>query len=359
MPLGARQLWVLVAAAARELVWGLRGVAREVYCWKSRAAAIPDRALREDALVALARKRDNIDGAALLWILSPRRSQSLLRLLVGYEAMADFLDNANERAAAMGVTNGRQLHRALVEAIDPATPNTDYYLHNLWRQDGGYLCALVQACRMSCVGLPAYRQVRRSALAAAELVSVQALNHEPDPHRRESALRAWAARPLSVNDDDTYWFERTAAASAWLTVLALLAVAAKPGCDEHEGEKVSASYFWISLTAAMLDSYADRADDLADDGHCYIGHYPTEQIAVERVREVVRRATREARALRDGHRHAVITACMIAMYLSKDSALAPQARMATLSLVRAGGPLARLLLPLLRVWRIAYTLRSV
>ncbi len=74
---------------------------------------------------------------------------------------------------------------------------------------------------------------------------------------------------------------------------------------------------------AMLDGYADRADDLADDGHCYIGHYPTEQIAVERVREVVRRATREARALRDGHRHAVVTACMIAMYLSKDSALAP------------------------------------
>jgi tetraprenyl-beta-curcumene synthase len=355
---GARQLWALAAATARELLWGLPGVACEVRRWRARAAAIADAALREDALDALARKRDNIDGAALLWILSPRRDRSLLRLLVGYEAMADFLDSVNERAAAAGVVNGRQLHRALVEALDPAAPNTDYYRHNPWREDCGYLCALVQVCRTNCAALPAYGELRKPALAAAELVGVQALNHEPDPHCREFVLQVWAMRHRPKDVDDIYWFEQTAAASAWLTVLALLAVAAKPGCDEHEGEAISSAYFWISLTAAMLDSYADRPDDHAGEGHSYIAYYPTDQFAIERLREIVRRATSEARGLRDGDRHAVITACMVAMYLSKDSALAPQARAATLSLVRAGGPLTRLLLPLLRVWRIVYALRS-
>jgi tetraprenyl-beta-curcumene synthase len=356
--LAPRQLWALAAAAARELLWGLRGVAQEVRYWRGRAAAIPDAALREDALDSLMRKRPNADGAALFWILPARRSPSLLRLLVGYESLGDFLDSANERAASAGVANGRRLHRALVDAVDPGTPAVDYYRHNPWREDGGYLYTLVGACRSGCERLPEYGQVRMLVLAAAERAGVQALNHESDPQRRECALRDWAARVPPLRDDGAYWFERTAGASAWLTVFALFAFAAKPACDEHEAEEIASAYIWISLTAAMLDSYVDRDDDIAGGGYSYIGYYATERLAIERLQGLVRRATSEARALRDGRRHAVITACMVAMYLSKDSALAPQTRAATLSLVRAGGPLARLLLPLLRVWRIAYGLRS-
>ncbi len=141
------------------LVWGLRGVAREVYCWKSRAAAIPDRALREDALVALARKRDNIDGAALLWILSPRRSQSLLRLLVGYEAMADFLDNANERAAGYGRDQRSPAPSRLSRPSIPLhrIPTT---ICTISGARTAATCTRLRACRMSCVGLPAYQQVQ-------------------------------------------------------------------------------------------------------------------------------------------------------------------------------------------------------
>jgi tetraprenyl-beta-curcumene synthase len=355
---GLRQLWRLAAAAVRELLWGLREVAREVRHWRRRAAAIPDAALREDALDSLVRKRPNADGAALFWILPARRNPSLLRLLVGYESMADFLDGANERAASAGVANGSQLHRALVDAVDLAAPDVDYYRHSPWRGDAGYLCALVQACHNGCELLPSYWCLRTLLLSAAELAGVQALNHESDPQRREYALQVWATRAGSLGDGDTCWFERTAGASAWLTVLALLALAAKPTCDEHDGEETSSAYFWISLTATMLDSHADRADDIAIGGHSYIAHYATEQLAIERLQGVVQRATREARALRDGSRHTVITACMVAMYLSKDSALVPQTRAATLSLVRAGGPLATLLLPLLRAWRMVYGLGS-
>jgi tetraprenyl-beta-curcumene synthase len=332
-------------------------VAHEVRCWRSRAAAIPDAALREDALHSLACKRGNTDGAALFWALPRRRDPRLLRLLAGYEVMADFLDSANERAADAGTINGHRLQRALLDALDPAAPRTDYYRHHPWREDGGYLHSLVQACQAGCGTLPAYTRVRAPMLRAATLAGVQAVNHEPDPRRREAALRAWVRHRLP-DDGESSWFETTAAASAWITVLALLAAAAKPECDGREGEDIAAAYFWISLTATMLDSYADMAEDLANDSHSYIAHYPTEKIAVERVRELVRRSTREARALRDGHRHAVITACMVALYLSKDSALAPPRRAETRTLIQAGGPLAGLLLPLLRAWRAAYALRS-
>ena len=88
---------------------------------------IPDAPIREDALNSIERKRGHTDGAALFWILPRHRDLNLLRLLVAYEIIWDFLDSANERAARAGPANGRQLHLALIEALDPVAPISDYY----------------------------------------------------------------------------------------------------------------------------------------------------------------------------------------------------------------------------------------
>jgi tetraprenyl-beta-curcumene synthase len=348
---------VLAAATARELFWGLRAVAREVGCWRRRATAIPDALLREDALDALTCKRANIDGAALLWILPRCRAPRLLSLLVRYEAMADFLDSVDERAASTGAASGHCLQQALADAIDPQAPSRDYYDRHLWSDDGDYLRALVDACREDCASLPAYPRVRLLAIRAAKIAAVQALNHEPDPARRAALLRTWAACELPHRGDAS-WFELTAAASAWITVLALLALAAEPVYGERVGADTYAAYHWISMTAAMLDSYADMAEDAAGGGHSYIAYYGSEDLAVRRVCELVRRSMVEARAMANGPRQAVIAACMVALYLSKDSAQAPRLRAQTRDLVRAGGSLTRLLLPILRAWRTIYALRS-
>ncbi len=349
-PLSPRQLWALAAAAARELLWGLRAVAREVSYWKRRAATIPDAPLREDGLDAITHKRDNIDGAAFLWILTRRRDVRLLRLLVRFETLADFLDSADERAAAAGVPSGHCLQQALADAIDPQVPTRDYYERHPWRDDCGYLRALVDACREGCASLPAYLRVRPSVIRAAEVAGVQALNHEWDPARRVALLRSWVAREVPYMTEAS-WFEMTAAASAWLTVLALLSLAAEPAHTERDHAETIDAYFWISMTAAMLDSYADMPEDAMDAGHSYIAHYRDEELATMRIRELVRRSMIEAHALRDGPRQAVIAASMVALYLSKDSAQASHRRAQTRGLVRAGGSLTRLLLPILRAWR--------
>ena len=72
------------------------------------------------------------------------RNRRLLRLLVAYQIIWDFLDSVSERGASAGQANGRQLHLALIDALDPSRPLSDYYLHNPWREDGGYLNALGQ-----------------------------------------------------------------------------------------------------------------------------------------------------------------------------------------------------------------------
>jgi tetraprenyl-beta-curcumene synthase len=345
-----------VGSAVRELVWGLPLVTRELRRWRAQARAIPDAPLRVDALSSLARKRTHADGAALFSILPRHRSPCLLRLLVAYEVVLDFLDNVNEREAEDG--DGRQLHLALIEALDPREGLSDYYRHQRCRDDGGYLRALVESCRSDCAQLPGYARVRQALRRETRRALVLGINHELEPLRRDGALMRWAERECPGYNEAS-WFELSGAASASLTVHALLALAADSVASESEIQKLLDAYFpWISTTSTMLDSYVDQIEDAAIGGHSYLAHYPSATIATERVGQLVQRSVAGARGLPRGHRHAVIATCMVAMYLSKDSARRPPLDAATPSLVRAGGSLALLLLPVLRVWRIAYALRS-
>ncbi len=342
----------------RELTWGLPTVAREVRAWRVRAGAIPEPEIRSDALSVLANKRGHTDGAALFTILPRAREPDLLCLLVAYEIAWDFLDTVNEHGAEAGQLNGRQLHLALVDALDPSAPISDYYRHHRWRKDGGYLCALVNACRRHCRRLPSYDRVRSPILVEALRAQVLGINHELDPARRDADLRRWAKLEFPGEQEST-WFELTGAASASLTIHALLALASEPLDFGAPVERVRDAYFpWISAATTMLDSYVDQVEDALNGDHSYVAHYPSSTLAVQRIGQLVERCLREARALPDGERHALIAACMVAMYLSKDSARTPAMRQTSASLVRAGGSLSRLLHPILRLWRTAYSQRS-
>jgi tetraprenyl-beta-curcumene synthase len=357
-PLSARQLRALIAGAGRELLWGLGAVAREERRWRTLAAAIPDRPIREDALSALRAKRGQTDGAALFSILPRARNRSLLALLVAYQIIWDFLDSVSERAAGAGQANGRQLHLALIDALDPARPISDYYRHNPWREDGGYLNALVNVCRESCTRLPSYERVRELVVEEACRAQVLAINHDPDPSRRDAMLEAWAARELP-HEHEASWFELTGACSAGLSIFALLALASEPTCSESEIARTRRAYFpWAGSLAAMLDSYVDQTEDAASGDHSYIAHYPTPELATQNVCLMVRRCLADARSLENGEKHILIFTSMVAMYLSKDSARTPAMRASTKRILAAGGSLTRALLPILRLWRIAHAHRS-
>jgi tetraprenyl-beta-curcumene synthase len=352
------QAWALGVAVVREVAWGLRGVLREVERWQAHAAEIPDATIREDALAALEQKRPNTDGAALFWTITTQRCPRLLKLLVAYEIMADFLDSTIERGAHVGIANGRQLHLALVDAVDIARPISDYFRHHPWQDDGGYLPRLVEACRYGCTTLPSYWSVRPLLIRAAALAQVQGLNHELDLPLREVVLKAWAEREGDAGNE-IGWYETAGAASAWLTVLALMAVAAEPARQANHVSDVYSAYFpWFSLTATLLDSYGDLVEDQLNKENSYIARYGSLEAAVRRTDDVVRRATLEACLLHNGARHSVILAAMIAMYLSKDSAVTPDMKPMSRQLLRSGGPLAMLLGPVLRAWRAAYSLRG-
>lgn len=277
---------------------------------------------------------------------------------MAYEILADFLDCVNERAAHVGIENGLCLHRALRDALSPGEPVADYYRYHPYSDDHGFLRLLIATCQEACVLLPSFHTVRPFVARAARMTDVLALNHVPDQPTRDSVLQAWAKGRFPAHPE-LAWFECCGSASAWLTILALLALAADVGCETPEAERVYEAYLpWVSLSGTMLDSYADMAEDEADGAHSYVAHYPGHQVAVDRLVEILGRALQEVANLHNGERHLVIVACMVAMFLSKDGARAPAMRKSTNNITRASGPLTGLLVPVLRAWRTFYGQQS-
>lgn len=294
----------------------------------------------------------------MFWTLPCTRSFALLRLLVTYQILWDYLDTTSESGATAGQINGLQLHLALVDALDPSRPISDYYRHHPWQQDGGYLCTLVLACRQCCLLLPSFQRVRLLLVREAARVHIQAINHDLDAARREIALREWVTREF-LSDHEVQWFELAAAAGANLTIYALFALAAEPECEDQEIANTRKAYFpWTGTLATMLDSFVDEAEDIENGDQCYVAYYSTPELATQHIARLIRRCLNEARKLRNSDRHTLIAACMVAMYLSKDSARTPAMRARTQHLANAGGSLTKFLLPILRVWRIAFHQRS-
>jgi len=108
----------------------------------------------------------------------------------------------------------------------------------------------------------------------------------------------------------------------------------------------------------MLDNYADQDEDEVSGNHNYFSHYSTAAVGVRRVSDAIDRATRNVMTLTHGERHLVIVASMIAMYLSKTSDRNAASIAERRQLARAAGPLVALLVPILRLWRLAYGVAS-
>lgn len=310
-----------------------------------RAAAIPDLALRCDALVSHRDKRSNSEGLAALALLAPAEARErIVGSLVAYQLMLDYLDGVSERRSAEPIANGLRLHAAFEAALDPDAGHHDYYELAEAGDDGGYLVELIETVRGLMATLPSYPVVREGLLRQARLCrESQALNHALCFAPVQEQVERWAAETAAASgfDPDFEWWEVVAAAAASsLCVGALLALAAKPGVGEAEAAAVEAAYFpWASGLNALLDSVVDLDEDSNGDSH--LRRYESPEHAVERLATFATGARERVSQLPDGRLHEAILAAMGAMYLSQPEAWQPEAEAVSAALYEAFGPLTR------------------
>jgi len=348
----AREAAALPRVAAR--FWGrvLPLVRAELRAWERAAEAIPDPELREQGLATLRSERLSAAGAALFATTVPRHDPLLVRTLVAYQLICDYLDTLSEQPADDPIANGMTLHRALADAVSPGRELEDWYRLHRVRDDGGYLAALVGTCREGCAALPAYAQVRAAVRQEALRNEVQGIKHGPAA-RRVPELVGWAATQRDDDAGDASWFELVSAGSSPLAALALLAAAADPATSYASAERTRRCYFpWIEALSTLLDSLADREQDAASGELSLVAEYPSQAATALRLRELTARAILGARTLPEGERHVVLVVGMIAMHLSDPSAWLPASRATTRAVLGASLALMTpLLLGIMSVWR--------
>jgi tetraprenyl-beta-curcumene synthase len=324
---GARDTRALLGTLAR--YWfGIFPVARaELSYWRRRAATIPDETLRRYALETLADEHLNAEGAAVFAVLAPRRHRALVvRLLVRYQLMYDYLDTLTEQPVAAPLRASRHLHRALTAALGERPPPVSYYAYYPHADDGGYLPELVGACRAAFEALPAAGSVAPIALRAARRCGEGQSRNHAAMLTSDSTLRRWASRATPTGSS-LRWWETAAAAGSSLAIHALLASAADPALSIAEAERVERAYWpWINGLNTLLESMIDAPHDLATANHSYVEHYATPRLMANRLEAIAARAAHAARQLPHPEVHAAILAGMSAFYLAAPEAQLPAAR---------------------------------
>src|ERR1700761_8209106 len=337
---------MLFAGAAGRYWLGVFPVARTAqHRLLARAEAIPDPCLRADALTAHRDKAANSEGLSALAVLAPRRRRpQVVRSLVRYQLMLDYLDGVSERPSDDPLANGLALHQAFEVALDPTAPHTDYYSHAAAGDDGGYLRGLIDGCRAPLAALPSSPAVRGALLRQARLCrESQALNHALRYMPVEAELGDWSRRTSAEAELEpgVEWSELIAAAAASsLSVGALLALAATPGASEADARQVEGAYFpWASGLNALLDSLVDLDEDPPDGSH--LRRYSSREHAVERLATIAAGARSRVSELPDGQMHEAILAAMGSLYLMHEEAWRPGREPISLAVYGALGPLAR------------------
>jgi len=312
--------------------------------WRSRAEAIPDPVLRRDALLTIEEKWGHSEGAAAFAVLVPRSARgAFVRMAIAYELMIDFLDTTSERPVSDPWANTLRLHGAAQTAVALAPKREpDHYMFHSHHRDGGFLSALVGACREIFETLPSSPVVAaRVELLAAQYGEAQAHCHVEEAGDATSGpterIDAAAARHPELAREEV-----VAGCTSSVAVLALMALATRE--DRSQAETTSCHSAYFPETAALhilLHSLVDEVGDRAAGNYNQLGCYRSKPRAAEALASIASRARGRLAELPQASTHLVLFGGMVGYYLADPAVWQGENRQVAKAVLGAVGPSAR------------------
>ncbi|MEL7567637.1 MAG: tetraprenyl-beta-curcumene synthase family protein [Dehalobacterium sp.] len=291
--------------------------------WREYGLKIPDPLLKEQALASIKTKRFHCQGGSIYALYPGVDQEVMIRFIVAFQTISDFLDNLCDRTGYEDEKSFRQLHRAMHEALQPDLSLSDYYAYYPYKNDGGYLKALVEECRRSLNALPLYHMVQEDALALVSLYcDLQCLKHLAIELREEALIR-WATPYLNTYPDLSQW-EFGAASGSTLGVFMLCAASYQNNLDKEEVKEIKKAYFpHISGLHILLDYFIDQAEDREEGDLNFIFYYRNPKEVEDRLSYFIQQSLSQAAMLKKSGFHLTVIQGMLAMYLSDQKAGKP------------------------------------
>lgn len=328
--------------------------------WEQLAETIPDADLQKQALMSIETKAFHCEGGAIYALLAGSHYDEVLRFIIAYQTISDYLDNLCDRSTSLDPDDFRALHESMLHALTPGIAGVNYYRFRNEQNDGGYLLALVQTCQDMLDKLPGYPNIADILHElAGYYCDLQVYKHARTAERLPR-LKAW----FDANQEhlpEMKWNEFAASTGSTLGIFCLVAYASNDNCTFDLARRIKNAYFpWVQGLHIMLDYLIDQDEDRIGGDLNFCSYYPDTTEMLNRLKYLYIQAQFSVAYLPDARFHSMVNRGLVGMYLA-DRKVTQQKevwKVAT-KMIQYGGTLSRIAFIYYRIHSIAQRNRWV
>lgn len=305
--------WTLLYKVYREVLPDVRS---ELKKWQEKATNIPNEELRKQALASIKEKSFHCEGGAVYSLLAKTKQKEIIRFIVAYQTISDYLDNLCDRSTSLDEKDFRALHDAMLHALTPEATLTNYYRFRDDQDDGGYLCSLVKTCQHILKTLEGFPAIKDSIHQLATYYCDLQVYKHVEYERRVPLLKGWYNRYKDTLPEMS-WYEFSASAGSTLGVFCFVAYAANGKLEKNFVARLKNGYFpWVQGLHILLDYFIDQEEDRLEGDLNFVSYYESEEMMIARMKHVKEKAVESIKSLPDEKFHYLINKGLLALYLS-------------------------------------------
>ena len=286
--------------------------------WKERANEIPNIELRKQALISIETKAFHCEGGAIYGLLAKNYRDELIRFIVAYQTISDYLDNLCDRSTSLDPEDFRALHESMFHALTPGAECVNYYRYRQDQEDGGYLRQLVKTCQDVLEKIPAYPKISSDLYELASYYCELQVHKHVQVEERVPRLKAW----FELHQDnlpEMSWYEFSACAGSTLGIFCLIAYASDENCTEDLIKQIKNAYFpWLQGLHILLDYLIDQEEDRLGGDLNFCFYYKNRNEMTKRLTHFVKKAKESVAQLPDRNFHQMINQALIGIYLADE-----------------------------------------
>ena len=295
-------------------------VGRQLDTWSQSCSDPMDEVLSSQALASIASKKFHAQGGSIYALYPHADFIKSIRFITALQTISDYLDNLCDRVGINDESAFRQLHLAMLDAVDPDRQKENYYRFYPYKNDGGYLNTLVDQCRSQIAGMSSYELVIDTIKKYVHLYSDMQSYKHLSGKIRESSLKTWANYYMKRYPGISCW-EFSAAAGSTLGIFVMFASAFNPGLTPEDVRALDSAYFpWICGLHILLDYFIDAHEDMQTGDLNFTYYYKNLKHCEERLMFFMERSQEHCSSLPYPGFHKTVLSGLAAMYLSDPKA---------------------------------------
>ncbi|GAA5417720.1 tetraprenyl-beta-curcumene synthase [Paraliobacillus ryukyuensis] len=291
-------------------------VSKQLHYWKTKADAIPNIELREQALASISSKKFHCQGGSVYSVLAEARWKDAIQFIVAYQTISDYLDNLCDRSTSLDPKDFRMLHQSMEDALSPEAAVKNYYQFREDQNDGGYLTALVQTCQEALRSIPSYEMIQSYCLRLEQLYSDLQVHKHVKKEERIPRLENWFQN-FKEKWPSLSWYEFSASSGSTLGIFCMIGYAMGGKMNVSLAENILESYFpFMQGLHILLDYYIDQQEDLEEDDLNFCNYYRDETHLKERLLFFIKQTNKSVQLLPHKHFHEMVHNGLVGLYLA-------------------------------------------